>query len=203
MRALVTGFESFGGAASNASYEAVRRLPSRAGNVDIVTAQLPTAYARAGATLIGEIRRADPDLVLCVGEANERTALNIERVAINVQDARLADNDGAQPRDMPVIAGGPAAYFSTLPVRTIYDALIAARLPATLSNTAGAFVCNHAFYTLMHFAAESTVKWRGGFLHVPAWRDGQPADAMPALTLDDIVRGIVITLETSAQIITS
>src|SRR4051812_31794243 len=110
MRALVTGFEPFGGAAVNASYEAVRRLPSRIGGIEIVTAQLPTAYARAGAALIGEIRHADPDLVLCVGEANERTALNIERVAINVQDAQLADNDGAQPRDMPVIAAGPAAY---------------------------------------------------------------------------------------------
>ena len=122
MRALVTAFEAFGGARANASSAAVTRLPARIGALDIVTAQLPTSYARSGAALIREIERVKPTLVLCVGEAGERHELNVERVAINVQDARLADNDGAQPIDVPVLKDAPAAYFATLPVRAIHDA---------------------------------------------------------------------------------
>jgi pyroglutamyl-peptidase len=198
MRALVTGFEAFGGARANASYAAVARLPARIGALDIVTAQLPTSYARSGVALMREIERAQPAFVLCVGEAGERHELNVERVAINVQDARLADNDGAQPIDMPVVSGAPAAYFSTLPVRAIHDALIAAHLPATLSNTAGTFACNHVFYTLMHFAATTRTRLSAGFLHVPAWRDDSRAGtAATVMTLDDIVRGITIALEVS------
>ena len=195
MRALVTAFEAFGGARANASSAAVTRLPARIGALDIVTAQLPTSYARSGAALIREIERVTPTLVLCVGEAGERHELNVERVAINVQDARLADNDGAQPIDVPVLKDAPAAYFATLPVRAIHDALIAAHLPATVSNSAGTFVCNHVFYTLMHFAVTTKSKISGGFLHVPAWRADSTA---PAMTLDDIVRGITIALGVSA-----
>jgi pyroglutamyl-peptidase len=145
MRALVTAFEAFGGARANASFAAVTRLPVRIGALDIVTAQLPTSYARSGAALIREIERVKPTFVLCVGEAGERHELNVERIAINVQDARLADNDGAQPIYVPVLKDAPAAYLATLPVRAIHDALIAAHLPATVSNSAGTFVCNHVF----------------------------------------------------------
>ena len=194
MHALVTGFEPFGGENVNASYEAVRRLPPRMGALDITTAQLPTSYARAGPALLREIERVKPAIVLCVGEAGERTDLNIERIAINVQDARLPDNDGAQPVDTPVVATAPAAYFATLPVRKIHAALTAAGLPSVISNSAGTFVCNHAFYTLMHFAATQRTGLRGGFLHVPCWREAGGA-VMP---LDDIVRGITIALETAA-----
>ena len=195
MRALVTAFEAFGGADVNASCAAVSRLPARIAAIEIVAAQLPTSYARAGAVLVRAIERADPQIVLCVGEAGERRQLNVERVAVNLQDARLADNDGAQPVDTPVAGNGPAAYFATLPVRAIYDALVAAQLPATLSSSAGTFVCNHAFYALMHHAAQSRAQWRGGFLHVPAWRENDDA---PPMTLEDIVRGITVAIEASA-----
>jgi pyroglutamyl-peptidase len=199
MRALVTGFEAFGGARANASYAAVVRLPARIGTLDVVSAQLPTSYARSGAALMREIERAQPAFVLCVGEAGERHELNVERVALNVQDACLADNDGAQPIDIPVVSGAPAAYLSTLPVRAIHDALIAAHLPAILSNTAGTFVCNHVFYTLMHFAATTRTRLSAGFLHVPAWRENVRAEnTATALTLEEIVRGIAIALELSA-----
>ena len=198
MRALVTGFEPFGGAEVNASYEAVRRLPFRLGDLDITTAQLPTSYAHSGTALEREIARVRPDIVLCVGEAGERTALNIERVAINVQDARIADNDGRQPVGVPVVAGGPAAYFATLPVYAIAQALHAAGLAAEISNSAGTFVCNHVFYTLMRCSAKSTARFRAGFLHVPSVRAPAAADnATPSMTLDDIVRGIRIALETT------
>jgi pyroglutamyl-peptidase len=199
MRALVTGFAPFGGASLNASHEAVRRLPARIGTLDIITAQLPTSYAHCGAALTGEIERVGPAIVLCVGEANERTKLNIERVALNVQDARIADNDGAQPMGLHVIDEGPAAYFATLPVRAIHAALSAADLPAEISNSAGTFVCNHLFYTLMHHAATSGAAMHCGFLHVPGWRD----DNDTAMPIAGIVRGIVIALEVTALEITA
>jgi pyroglutamyl-peptidase len=199
LRALVTGFAPFGGASVNASHEAVRRLPARVGELNIATAQLPTSYARCGAALISEIERLQPAMVLCIGEAGERTALNIERIAINVQDARIADNDGAQPVDEPAVANAPAAYFSTLPVRAIRAALLAENVPAEISNSAGTFVCNHLFYTLMHYAATSGAQLRGGFLHVPCWRD----DADASMPIADIVRGIVVALEASARVVIS
>ncbi len=202
LRALVTGFEPFGSESINASHEAVRRLPARIGMLEITTAQLPTSYARCGAALQREIQRVEPAIVLCVGEAGERMALNIERVAINVRDARIADNDGAQPVDIPVVSGAPAAYFATLPVRAIHAALTAAGLPVVVSNSAGTFVCNHAFYALMHFTATAGAKLRGGFLHVPCWRSDPSATTSAAgnasMTLDEIVRGIGIVLEVSA-----
>ncbi len=150
MKALVTGFEPFGGESVNAALEAVRRLPKSIGALEIVTATLPTSYARSLPALEDAIARARPEIVLCVGQAGERAALCVERVAVNVQDAEIADNDGARPVDQPVVAGGPAAYLATLPVRAAVAGLRAEELPAQLSMSAGTFVCNHVFYGLMH-----------------------------------------------------
>jgi pyroglutamyl-peptidase len=201
MKALVTGFDPFGGGRVNASLEAVRRLPARVGTLDIVTAELPTSYARSIPALKAAIKDARPGIVLCVGEAGERSLLSVERVAINVQDARIPDNDGAAPADRPVVRGGPAAYFSTLPVRAMVAALRAAELPAELSMSAGAFVCNHVFYGLMHVAAATKRSFRGGFLHVPCLTQGEGIGAR-SMPLDDIVRGIVICLETAEESVT-
>jgi pyroglutamyl-peptidase len=198
MRALVTGFDPFGGGRVNASLEAVRRLPARIGTLDVVTAELPTSYARSIPALKAALKDARPGIVLCVGEAGERSLLSVERVAINVQDARMPDNDGAAPADRPVVRGGPAAYFSTLPVRAMVAALRAAELPAELSMSAGAFVCNHVFYGLMHVAATTKRSFRGGFLHVPCLTQGGET-APRSMPLDDIVRGIVICLETAEE----
>ena len=196
MKALVTGFDPFGGDALNASREAVQRLPSQIGRLEIAIAQLPTSFARAPAVLLEAIATVDPALVLCVGEAGERSALCVERVAVNIQDARIPDNDGAQPVDAPVVPGGPSAYLSTLPVRTVIGALNAAELPAEISMSAGTFVCNHVFYSLMHFAALGGQPFLGGFLHVPRLR-GQ-AGAAAGMALEDVVRGIGVVLETAA-----
>jgi pyroglutamyl-peptidase len=192
MKALVTAFEPFGGESLNASLEAVRRLPPRAGRLEIATAVLPTSYARSLPALEAAIARAEPELVLAVGQAGGRAALCVERVAINLQDAEIADNDGARPVDAAVIAGGPAAYLSTLPVRAAVAALHAAELPAQLSMSAGTFVCNHVFYGLMHLAATGKRRFRAGFLHVPRLQE-QPG--APSMTAEDIARGIVIVLE--------
>ncbi|MBI4195595.1 MAG: pyroglutamyl-peptidase I [Betaproteobacteria bacterium] len=200
MRALVTGFDPFGGGNVNASLEAVRRLPSRIGAIEVATATLPTSYARALAVLDEAIVRAGPRIVLCVGQAGDRAVPCVERVAINVQDARTPDNDGAQPVDLPVIAGGPPAYFSTLPIKAAVAALHAGGVPAEVSNSAGTFVCNHVFYGLMHLAATRMRAIRGGFLHVPALPGiGAHHGSAPPVSLDDIVRGIGIVLTVTAS----
>lgn len=198
MRALVSGFEAFGGDAINASSAAVKRLPARLDGIDITTVELPTSFARAPAVLAAAIARSEPDLVLCVGEAGERAVLSIERVAINLCHARMADNDGASPAASKVNDAGPAAYFATLPVNAIADAWQQARLPAAISNSAGSYVCNQVFYTLMHLAAATRHRWRAGFIHVPHAFDAaaRPQATMP---LDDIVRGISLALEVSAR----
>ena len=197
MRVLITGFDPFGGERVNASLEAVRRLPARIGALEIATAELPTSYSRSLPELEAAIARAKPEIVLCVGQAGDRSALCVERVAVNIQDARTPDNDGAQPVDTPVVAGGPAAYLATLPVRAAVAALRAEELPAELSMSAGTFVCNHVFYGLMRLAAARKLPFRGGFLHVPCL-PGQAAPGAPSMPLEDIVRGIVLVLEASA-----
>lgn len=201
MRALVTGFEPFGGSNENASRAAVLRLPARVGTLDLSTAVLPTSYARSLAVLTDAIAATRPQIVLCTGEAGERRALCVERVAVNLQHARIADNDGAQPQGSPVIGNGPVAYFSTLPVRTAVAALNAAGLPAEVSYSAGTFVCNHVFYGLMHLATTRAVLTRCGFLHLPRLRESASSRGhASSLTLDDVVHGIAIVLETAAAI---
>jgi pyroglutamyl-peptidase len=197
MKVLVTGFEPFAGERVNASLEAVRRLPQRIGAMEVVTAELPTSYARALPALEAAITRANPELVLCVGQAGDRAALCVERVAVNLQDARIPDNDGAQPVDASIVAAGPAAYLATLPVRAAVAALRAAELPVQMSMSAGTFVCNHVFYGLMRLAAAGRPAFRGGFLHVPCL-PGQAVPGAPSMPLDDIVRGIGIVLEAAA-----
>jgi pyroglutamyl-peptidase len=195
MKALVTAFEPFGGESVNASLEAVRRLPAKIGALDIVTITLPTSYARSLPTLEQAIAREKPQIVLCVGQAGERAALCVERVAVNVQDAEIADNDGAHPVDQPVVTGGPAAYLATLPVRAAVAGLRAEELPAQLSMSAGTFVCNHVFYGLMHLAATGKQRFRAGFLHVPRLPQQAPGSGASSMALDDITRGIVVVLQ--------
>src|SRR5207245_5641397 len=141
MKALVTGFEPFDNDGVNPAAEALRLLPARVGDVSIVTRVLPTAFGRALDMLADALATTEPDIALCVGLAGGRAALSLERVAINIDDARIPDTAGAQPIDRPVVAGGPAAYFTNLPIKAAAAALRAAGLPAIVSNTAGTFVC--------------------------------------------------------------
>ena len=196
-KALVTGFDAFGGDAINPSYEAVQRLPSRIGRLDVVTAQLPTAFARAARRLRALIAREQPAVVLCVGLAAERAAISVERVAVNLCHARIADNDGRKPVDKAVIANGPAAYFSTLPVAAVVKALERAGLRAESSMSAGTFVCNHVFYSLMHDVARQRGAHRiqrAGFVHVPAL---PPTNTQRALA--ELTRGLDIVLRVAQR----
>jgi pyroglutamyl-peptidase len=199
MKALVTGFEPFGGDRINPSFEALARLPQRLGGFDIATCALPVVYGAALPALRKAIADVAPDIVLSVGLAGGRAELSLERVAINVDDARIPDNDGNQPIDRPVVDGGPAAYFATLPIKAAVAALREAGLPAAVSNSAGTFLCNHVFYGLMHEAATGFARFRGGFLHVP-YLPSQAAQqkGMPSMALEQIVEGIKLILSVAA-----
>jgi pyroglutamyl-peptidase len=199
MKALVTGFEPFAGEPINPALEAVQRLPARLGVLDIAIETLPAVFGRALDVLENAIIATDPDIMLCVGQAGGRAALSLERVAINLDDARIPDNAGQRPIDRPIVPGGPAGYFATLPIKAAAAALREAGLPAIVSNTAGTFVCNHVFYGLMHLIASRQMRLRGGFLHVP-YLPSQAASQQgaPSMALADIVRGVEIVLSVAA-----
>lgn len=200
MRALVTGFEPFGGDAINPSSLAVGRLKKKYGSVVVHTATLPCSFERSTGVLRDAIANAKPDVVLCVGLAGGRSELCLERVGINVQDARIRDNDGNQPIDKPVVKGGPAAHFATLPIKACVAAMRQAGLAAAVSNTAGTFVCNHILYALMDIASRHSTPLRGGFLHVPyAPEQIAKVGTAPSMAIGDVARGIEIILQVSAE----
>lgn len=166
MRILVTGFEPFGGQSLNPSWEVARALHGlQLQGAQVVAVQLPCVFAQALPALQQALAQHTPDIVLALGQAEGRCDLSVERIAINVMDARIPDNAGAQPIDVPVIAGGPASYFSTLPIKSLVAGLRAAGFPASVSQTAGTFVCNQVFYALQHTLAGQGV--HSGFVHLP------------------------------------
>jgi pyroglutamyl-peptidase len=193
---LLSGFEPFNGAAINPSWEAARALDGWSGpGFTVVARQLPCVFGAAFDVLRGAIAQVRPDIVIAVGQAGGRSEISLERVAINIDDATIRDNAGAQPVDTPVVADGPAAYFSTLPVKAIVRALRLRGFPAGVSQTAGTFVCNHVFYGLMHHIVGQPV--RAGFIHVPFLPE-QAADRPerpPSMALRDIVDALRIAVE--------
>jgi pyroglutamyl-peptidase len=188
---LLTGFEPFGGETINSSWEVARRLDgeSIAGG-RVVARQLPCRFGDAAAVLRQALHACRPALVLALGQAGGRSDFSVERVAINVDDARIPDNAGAQPVDLPVAPDGPAAYFSTLPIKAIVAGLRAQGVPASVSQTAGTFVCNHVFYALMH-ALRDRPAIRAGFVHLPLLPEQaarQPGQ--PSMPIESMVAGI-------------
>ncbi|MCM2274330.1 MAG: pyroglutamyl-peptidase I [Candidatus Didemnitutus sp.] len=165
---LLTGFEPFDGQALNPSEEIAREInEATIARHKVVGALLPCVFGAAIKELKHQIKLHDPVVVICLGQAGGRAAITPERVAINLDDARIPDNAGQQPIDKPIVKDGPAAYFSTLPVKAIVQSLRKHYIPAELSQTAGTFVCNHVFYGLMHELASHRPQVRGGFIHVP------------------------------------
>jgi pyroglutamyl-peptidase len=190
---LVTGFEPFGGDALNPSMELLPRLQgARLGGAQVHTQLLPCVFGRSLQVLQEAVARVRPELVIALGLAANRSAISVERVAINVDDARIADNAGQQPVDQPIIAEGPSAYFSTLPIKAIVAALREAGIAAEVSQTAGTFVCNHVFYGLMHGLASAAQPVRAGFIHVPPLPGQRPEGGMP---LDEMERGLRLAIE--------
>ena len=191
MKILVTGFDPFGGEKVNPALEAVKSLPSVIHGAEIRWVEIPTVFYKSAEVLEAEIVRYQPDVVLCIGQAGGRASLTPERVAINQDDARIPDNDGNQPIDTPIRLDGEAAYFSTLPIKAMVQAIKEVGLPATVSNTAGTFVCNHLMYQALYLADKKFLNMRAGFMHIPYMTEqviNKPNTA--SMNLADIVKGI-------------
>ncbi|ROM55931.1 pyroglutamyl-peptidase I [Pseudomonas canadensis] len=191
---LLTGFEPFDKDLVNPSWEAVRQLDGvqLAPDVQIVARRLPCAFATAGECLTRLIDELRPAMVIATGLGPGRSTLSIERVAINVNDARIPDNLGEQPVDTAVIADGPAAYFTTLPIKAMVKAVREAGIAASVSQTAGTFVCNQVFYLLQHALAGSGV--RSGFIHVPFLPEQVAGSQQPSMALGRMVAGLQVAL---------
>lgn len=192
-RVLLTGFDPFADASVNPSWLAASALDGEtiAGHI-VIAAQLPTAFDASLKELGRLLRLHHPQLVICIGQAAGRAAISLERAALNICDAGIADNAGYQPVDVPVVCNGPAAYFSTLPVKAILQALQQAGIAVEVSQTAGTFVCNQVFYSLMHRLARLplALRVRGGFVHVPFL----PEQGSPSMPLEEMVRGLRIAV---------
>ena len=191
MKILVTGFDPFGGEKVNPALEAVKSLPSEIHGAEIHWVEIPTVFYKAAEVLETAIVRFQPDAVLCIGQAGGRASLTPERVAINQDDARIPDNQGNQPIDTPIRLDGEVAYFSTLPIKAMVQAIKEEGLPATVSNTAGTFVCNHLMYQALYLADKKFPHMRAGFMHIPYMTEqviNKPNTA--SMNLTEIVRGI-------------
>ena len=189
-KVLLTGFEPFGKATLNPSAEIVKRISEP----NVVTAILPVAYAQSAERLISLINEHNPDVVICLGQAEGRKEITPERVAINLDDARLADNEGVLRNDVKILEEGPEAYFSTLPVKDFVEAIKAKGVPAAVSLSAGAFLCNHVFYVAQNKFANSHV--RSGFVHVPLM-DEQAGEfpGLPTMPLQQMITAVKAMLE--------
>lgn len=199
---LVTGFEPFGGEARNPSWEAARAVDGeRVGGALLVARRLPCVVGEVRQALAAAIDEVEPRLVLSLGLAGGRADVSIERVAINVIDARIPDNAGRQPVDEPVIEDGPAAYFSTLPIKALAQALRERGIPASISQSAGTYVCNAEFYGLMHLIATRRPALRGGFVHLPYLPEmAARHPGAPSLALDTLAEAIRIMASTALAV---
>jgi len=187
---LLTGFEPFGTATSNPSGEIVKQISGD----NIITAILPVAYEGSAERLLEVIAEHNPDVVICLGQAEGRTQITPEKVAINLGDARLADNEGVLRNDVKILENGPDAYFTTLPINKMVEAITAKGVPTTVSLSAGAVVCNHVFYVAKKKSAGTKV--RSGFVHVPLMDSQAPEfPGMPTMPLDQMVTAVRAMLE--------
>ena len=191
MKVLVTGFDPFGGEKLNPALEAIKSLPSEIQGAEVRWLEVPTVFYKSAKILEEEIRIYQPDIVLCIGQAGGRKGLTPERVAINQDDARIQDNEGNQPIDRPIQLDGASAYFSSLPIKAMVQAIKKEGLPASVSNTAGTFVCNHLMYQALYLVEKKFPHVKAGFMHIPYMMEqvvNRPTT--PAMSLVDIRRGI-------------
>ncbi|RAU51210.1 pyroglutamyl-peptidase I [Pseudocitrobacter sp. RIT415] len=198
---LITGFEPFDGEAVNPSWEVVSRLDNAIiGGCRVVARQLPCVFGEALIELNAAIDSLSPTLVLSVGQAGGRTDISVERVAINVDDARIPDNRGNQPVDSPIVVEGPAAWFSSLPIKAIVSALRDAGIPASVSQTAGTFVCNHVMYGLLH-KLSGMPEAKGGFIHIPYLPQQAAAHpGAPSMAAETVRQGLELAIATALQV---
>ena len=187
---LISGFEPFGGETVNPSWEAVKRLPDEINGYALTKLCVPVVFGKAADLVKEKAREICPDVILCIGQAGGRDAITPELVGINLRHASIPDNNGAQPQDEPILAGGADAYFSTLPVRKMAEAIHACGVPSKVSYSAGAYVCNDLLYTLL--ARYRETQTRVGFIHIPYSED---QNKTPSMALSDMIRGLIAAIE--------
>ena len=198
---LITGFAPFMGGSVNPSWEAVKEIEAPA-DVELVKREIPVVFGKAIDVLLELVEQERPDAVICVGLAQGRAAVTPERVAININDARGADNEGNIPVDETIRADGPAAYFTKLPLKAIVDAIGAAGVKAAVSNSAGTYVCNNIMYGLLYAIERRYPDMIGGFIHVPASTDmaAEIPEGTPVMDRADIVKALTIAVEETAKV---
>lgn len=195
MKILVTGFDPFGSDKINPAIEAVKRLPDTIKGAKIIKLEIPTVFNKSAQVVHQAIVKEQPDYVLNVGQAGGRSALTPERVAININDGRIPDNDGYQPLDEPIQPDGDTAYFTQLPIKAMAKSIRAAGLPAIVSNTAGTYVCNHIFYQVQYMRAKEFPKLKAGFIHIPFLPEQViTRPNQPSMALADIVKGLTAAI---------
>lgn len=198
MRVLITGFEPFGGEIVNPALEAVMKIENKLDHIDVIKAKLPVVFHQSISVLKQLIESHNPNVVICVGQAGGRTSITLERVGINVDDARIPDNKGNTPVDQKINPDGPDAYFSSLPIKAIVSAINESGIPASVSNTAGTYVCNHILYGLCDLIASSFLNIKGGFMHVPfAPEQVVKNPGQPSMSVENIVSAIETAIRIS------
>lgn len=186
---LITGFDPFGGEKINPAWEAVKRLPDSVGTFTLCKLQIPTVFGKGAQMVLQKAEELKPDVILCIGQAGGRAAVTPERIAVNIRDAKIVDNAGNKPNGEKVSGDGPAAYFATIPVMQMAQAIGDQGLPGQVSNSAGAFVCNDVMYSLLHHFDGTNTKV--GFIHVPYL----PEQGTPSLPLEDTVAALLAAIE--------
>lgn len=200
MKILVTAFDPFDGESMNPALEVAKRLPENIAGAEIIIVEVPTVFYRSAEVMREAAVLHQPDVILNIGQAGGRTGMTPERIAINLDDARIPDNDDQQPIDKPIQVGGQPAYFSTLPIKAMVEAIKDAGLPAYVSNSAGTFVCNHLMYQTLYFAEKELPDCLAGFIHIP-FLPGQVTDKprQASMSLTDMVTGIEAAIKAIVQ----
>lgn len=200
MKVLITGFDPFGGESINPALEAVKKLPDTICGAEIIKLEIPTVFRKSLEKIEENIIKHNPDIVISVGQAGGRFGITPERVAINVDDARIPDNESKQPIDVPVFEDGENAYFTTLPIKAMVEEIKKGNIPGSVSNTAGTFVCNHVMYGILYMAAKKYPNIKGGFIHVP-YIPSQVLDKpnMPSMSAEDITKGLELCIKAAVS----
>ncbi|MEG0898584.1 MAG: pyroglutamyl-peptidase I [Oscillospiraceae bacterium] len=196
MKILITAFDPFGGESINPALEAVKLMKNYIKGAEIIKLEIPTVFKKSVEKIREKMIEIKPDVVLSIGQAGGRVDITPERVAINIMDGRIADNEGFQPIDEPNFQDGNAAYFSTLPIKAIVEKINSIGLPASVSNTAGTYVCNHVMYGVLYYIQKDFPKTRGGFIHVPyITQQAVTKKATASMALSDIVLALEAAVE--------
>ncbi len=200
MKVLITGFDPFGGEKINPAYEAVKGLENSIKGVEIVKKEISTVFRKSVNQLEKAIEEENPDIVICVGQAGGRYDITVERVAVNIDDARIEDNDGNQPIDTPIFEDGESAYFASIPIKAMVQKMKESGIPASVSNSAGTFVCNHIMYGLLYLIDKKYPHIRGGFIHVPYLPEQVIGKGnIASMSTENIIKGLTLSIEAALE----